>query len=486
MRIDMLLKKRFLVHVLMLVCAVGSFAQPNNKTSDWGSYAKEGGVKSMDWIIIFTDKVWGYRADGYEGSYYSFSNIKTPQELAWVFNSNDHHVDDNTFTDLLLYSERRGVYIELAGDIDLQNYYWQGKGTKSRYYFINGNGHTIKNIHLIGSGSTSDNGNYGFFSDAEDIVFYNVNFEFSSVTTAGTSTNFEKSHKEVSDRNGLLIGNCTGCARFYNVNVKLNSDYTSTKSYVGGLAGFVGGRTAVQNTNVELNGKISAASSVGGFVGRTAYIVAENSSVKCGNKGGLETSGNYMGSFTSALSSTAASNFTDCKAENMSLKANSRCGGLIGDLTSTNTTFSNCSFDGAIESNYAVGGMVAVTSNANVTVKNCGVSVREKSGKWPNYFAGIIGNMGADASSCTDKLTVSGFSMGSDATKLTYKSNSSIGGCVAYACSGATINVNGFSLKNIVFEGDSCLGGVVGYSKSANKITVSNSDISNVSIVGKK
>ena len=163
MRIDMLLKKRFLVHVLMLVCAVGSFAQPKDRTSDWGSYASEGGVKSMEWVIIFTDKVWGYRADGYEGSYYSFSNIKTPQELAWVFNSNDHHVDDNTITDLLLYHERRGVYIELAGDIDLQNYYWQGKGTTKRFYFINGNGHTIKNIHLIGSGSTSDNGTLQLF-----------------------------------------------------------------------------------------------------------------------------------------------------------------------------------------------------------------------------------------------------------------------------------------------------------------------------------
>jgi len=488
MKIDMFLKKRFLVHVLMLVCAVGAFAQPNDKTSDWGSYAKKGDVKSMEWVIIFTDKVWGYRADGYEGSYYSFSNIKTPQELAWVFNSNDHHVDDasiwtEVFTGIEL--ERRGVYIELAADIDMNNYYWQGKGTTKRFYFINGNGHTIKNIHLIGSGDSSDNGNYGFFSDAEDIVFYNVNFEFSSVTTAGTSTNFEKSHKEVSDRNGLLIGNCTGCARFYNVNVKLNSDYTSTKSYVGGLAGFVGGRTAVQNTNVELNGKISAASSIGGFVGRTAYIVAENSSVKCGNKGGLETSGNNLGSFTSALSSTATSTLTSCKAENMSLKANSRCGGLIGDLTSTNVTFSNCSFDGAIESNYAVGGMVAVTSNANVTVKNCGVSVREKSGKWPNYFAGIIGNMGADASSCTDKLTVNGFSMGSDATNLTYSSNKSIGGCVAYACKGATINVSGLALKNLVFQGEH-LGGIVSDFESSNKIFVSNSDISNVSMVGTK
>lgn len=486
MRIDMLLKKRFLVHVLMLVCAVGAFAQPNDKTSDWGRYAEAGGVKCMDWVIIFTDNVWGYRADGNEGSYYSFSNITRPEELAWVFNSNNHHVDDsNTFLEL-----RRGVYVELAADIDLQDYYWQGKGTTKRYYFINGNGHTIKNIHLIGSGSTSDNGNYGFFSDAEDIVFYNVNFEFSSVTTAGTSTNFEKSHKEVSDRNGLLIGNCTGCARFYNVNVKLNSDYTSTKSYVGGLAGFVGGRTAVQNTNVELKGKITAKSYAGGFVGKSAFIVAENSSVKAlSSDCSIETStseGQSLGSFVGSLSSNQTSSLTNCKSQGLLLKGYTLTGGLIGDLTDSKITFSGCSFDGRIETTYSTGGFVGATVNADISVKNgCWVSIGEKSDKWSNYVGGIIGKMGANETSCSDKLTVSGFSMGSDATTLTYKSNKSIGGCVAYACKGATINVSGLTLKNLVFQGE-YLGGVVGDFESSNKISVSNSDISNVSMVGTK
>ena len=237
MRIDMLLKKRFLVHVLMLVCAVGAFAQPKDRTSDWGRHTSKSGV-DCQWFL-FADHTDLYRADGRASDYYYFGNITKPEQLAWVFNNNDHHVDDDRIKNIFgINIESSGVYIELNSDIDLQKYYWQGKGTTKRFYFINGNGHTIKNIHLIGSGSTSDNGNYGFFSDAEDIVFYNVNFEFSSVTTAGTSTDFEKSHKEVSDRNGLLIGNCTGCARFYNVNVKLNSNYSSTKSNVGGLAGY--------------------------------------------------------------------------------------------------------------------------------------------------------------------------------------------------------------------------------------------------------
>lgn len=464
MRIDMLLKKRFLVHVLMLVCAVGAFAQPNSNR-EW-AYAENGkGVETGDIRYAYgADSVTQYR-------YHHYHNITKPEQLAWVFNSDERHVDDENIGS----GDNGNIFIHIDADLDMQRYYWVGKGSAKRRYYIDGQGHTIKNIHLAGWGDTSNNVYYGFFSEAKEIVFYNINFEFSSVYNSNI----------VADKNGLLVGNCVDGARFRRVNVKLNSNYTSTKNYVGGLAGFVGGKTIINYTNVELNGKISAASSIGGFVGRTASIVAENSSVKCGNKGGLETSGNYMGSFTSALGSTVESTFTDCKAENMSLKANSRCGGLIGDLTSTSTTFSNCSFDGAIESNYAVGGMVAVTSNANVTVKNCGVSVKEKSGKWPNYFAGIIGNMGADASSCTDKLTVNGFSMGSDATNLTYSSNKSIGGCVAYACKGATINVSGLALKNLVFQGEH-LGGIVGDYESSNKISVSNSDISNVSMVGTK
>ncbi|SDF45177.1 hypothetical protein SAMN05216518_10764 [Bacteroidales bacterium KHT7] len=612
MRIDMLLKKRFLVHVLMLVCAVGSFAQPQDRTSDWGSYAREGGVKSMEWVIIFTDKVWGYRADGYEGRYYSFSNIKTPEELAWVFNSKDHHVDDasiltEVFTGLEL--ERRGVYIELAADIDMNNYYWQGKGTTKRFYFINGNGHTIKNIHLIGSGSTSDNGNYGFFSDAEDIVFYNVNFEFSSVSTSNSSTSFEKKHKEVVDKNGLLIGNCTGSARFYNVNVKLNSDYTSTKGYVGGLAGFVGGRTAVQNTNVLLNGKMSANNRVGGFVGSTpnietanssvilnsdiassgefagglagsvgeraavqntnvelngkltasqyaggfvggtsynfeaanssvilnsdiassgefagglvgsvsnkailsnvnvymdgtisAYqhaggfigytksVEATNSSVKSvGSNSGISIENSFAGSFVGRQSTAVKSTYTNCHSEGLHLKGIARTGGLIGQLDNSDVTFSNCSFKGGITSDYVVGGFVALTLNASVTIKdNCSVEIDEISGKWPSYFAGGVGKFG-DKSHLDGKLVIDGFSMG-DATKSrTYKTDASysMAGCVAWMASNTELSVNNFSLKNVVFEGSS-LGAVVGEYYSTNKITISNSDISNVSMVGTK
>ncbi|MBR6367429.1 MAG: hypothetical protein IKR89_03565 [Bacteroidaceae bacterium] len=552
MRIDMLLKKRFLVHVLMLVCAVGAFAQPKDRTSDWGSHTSYTSGYGVDcqWFL-FADHTDLYRADGRASDYYSFSNITTPRQLAWVFNNNDHHVDDDRIKSLFgINIESSGVYIELAADIDMNNYYWQGKGTTKRFYFINGKGHTIKNIHLIGSGDSSDNGNYGFFSDAEDIVFYNVNFEFSSVTTAGTSTNFEKSHKEVSDRNGLLIGNCTGCARFYNVNVKLNSDYTSTKSYVGGLAGYVGvraavqntnvllngkmsanihaggfvgstkniesanssvilnsdiassgkcagglagsvgERAAVQNTNVELNGKITAKSYAGGFVGKSAFIVAENSSVKAlSSDCSIETStseGQSLGSFVGSLSSNQTSSLTNCKSQGLLLKGYTLTGGLIGDLTDSKITFSGCSFDGRIETTYSTGGFVGATVNADISVKNgCWVSIGEKSGKWSNYVGGIIGKMGANETSCSDKLTVSGFSMGSDATTLTYKSNKSIGGCVAYACKGATINVSGLALKNLVFQGE-YLGGVVGDFESSNKISVSNSDISNVSMVGTK
>lgn len=489
MRIDMLLKKRFLVYVLMLVCVVGAFAQPNNRKEDWGRHTTSYGV-DCQWFL-FADHTDLYRADGRASDYYYFGNITKPEQLAWVFNNNDHHVDDDRIKSIFgINIESSGVYIELNSDIDLQKYYWQGKGTTKRFYFINGKGHTIKNIHLIGSGSTSDNGNYGFFSDAEDIVFYNVNFEFSSVTTAGTSTNFENSHKEVSDRNGLLIGNCTGCARFYNVNVKLNSDYTSTKSYVGGLAGFVGGRTAVQNTNVELNGKITAKSYAGGFVGKSAFIVAENSSVKAlSSDCSIETStseGQSLGSFVGSLSSNQTSSLTNCKSQGLLLKGYTLTGGLIGDLTDSKITFSGCSFDGRIETTYSTGGFVGATVNADISVKNgCWVSIGEKSDKWSNYVGGIIGKMGANETSCSDKLTVSGFSMGSDATTLTYKSNKSIGGCVAYACSGATINVSGLTLKNLVFQGE-YLGGIVGDFESSNKISVSNSDISNVSMVGTK
>lgn len=465
----MLLKKRFLVHVLMLVCAVGAFAQPNSNR-EWASAENGRGVETGDYRYAYgADSVTQYR-------YHHYHNITKPEQLAWIFNSEDKHVDDENIGS----GDLGNIFIHIDADLDMQRFYWVGKGSAKRRYYIDGQGHTIKNIHLAGWGNTSNNVYYGFFSEAKEIVFYNINFEFSSVLNSNI----------VADKNGLLVGNCVDGARFRRVNVKLNSNYTSTKNYVGALAGYVGGKTIIDYTNVDLKGKITAKSYAGGFVGKSAFIVAENSSVKAlSSDCSIETStseGQSLGSFVGSLSSNQTSSLTNCKSQGLLLKGYTLTGGLIGDLNYSKITFSGCSFDGRIETTYSTGGFVGATVNADISVKDgCWVSIGEKSGKWSNYVGGIIGKMGANETSCSDKLTVNGFSMGSDATTLTYKSNKSIGGCVAYACSGATINVSGLTLKNLVFQGE-YLGGVVGDFESSNKISVSNSDISNVSMVGTK
>lgn len=483
MRIDMLLKKRFLVHVLMLVCAVGAFAQPNNRKEDWGSHADGTGVKyELKWKDA-------YKADGVtQVRYHHYYNVTKPEQLAWIFNNWDKHVDDDNVGN----DEYQGIFIQLAADIDMDKYYWVGKGSKNRFYYIDGSireheigGYTIKNIHLIGSGDTSNNGNLGFFSEAGDIVFYNVNFSFSSVTTSGTNT-FESNHKEVSDKNGLLVGNCTGNARFRRVGVTVSSDFPSSKSYAGVLAGYVENKANVAYTDVLLNGKISAYQYAGGFVGFAKSVDATNSSVKSsGSNGGISIVNSYAGSFVGMLRTAVKSTFTNCHSEGLHLVGMARTAGLVGQMENSDVTFSNCSFKGGITSKYLVGGIVALTYNANVTIKdNCSVEIDEISGKWPSYFAGAVGNFG-DSSHPNGKLVIDGFSMGDATKRRTYKTDAShsMAGCVAWMASNTELSVNNFSLKNVVFEGSS-LGAVVGEYYSTNKITISNSEVSNVVMVG--
>lgn len=133
MRIDMLLKKRFLVHVLMLVCAVGAFAQPNYNT-EW-AYAENGkGVKTGDFRYAYgADSVTQYR-------YHHYHNITKPEQLAWIFNSEDKHVDDENIGP----GDLGNIFIHIDADLDMQRFYWVGKGSANRRYYIDGQGHTIK------------------------------------------------------------------------------------------------------------------------------------------------------------------------------------------------------------------------------------------------------------------------------------------------------------------------------------------------------
>jgi hypothetical protein len=271
-----------------------------------------------------------------------------------------------------------------------------------------------------------------------------------------------------------------------NSSVKLNSDFATSEEFAGGLVGYVVNKANISAVNVQLKGTLSAYQYAGGFVGYAASVNAANSSVKAVGSNSVISVGNcYIGSFAGKQSTAVKSTYTNCHSEGLHLKGKARTGGLIGQLDNSDVTFSNCSFKGAVTSDFVVGGFVALTLNASVTIKdNCSVEIDENSGKWPSYFAGGVGNFG-DKSHLDGKLVIDGFSMGDATKRRTYKTDASysMAGCVAWMASNTELSVNNFSLKNVVFEGSS-LGAVVGEYYSTNKITISNSEVSNVVMVG--
>ena len=230
------------------------------------------------------------------------------------------------------------------------NYYWVGKGSQNRIYYIDGSihenavgGYTIRNIHLRGSGVTTNNRYYGFFSDAKDIVFYNVNFEFSSVNN----------DKIVGDKNGLLIGNCVGNARFRRVNVTLNSDFATSYNYTGGLAGYVAKKLTVDYTTLTVNGVISGREYVGGCAGFAQNISSTETSVIANKtindkESGFSASNTYVAGFVGRLNGNYTSSLKDCKSEVLSLSGNARVAGFFGEVSSANVTFTGCSFKASV------------------------------------------------------------------------------------------------------------------------------------------
>ncbi|WP_155994228.1 hypothetical protein [Bacteroides sp. Ga6A1] len=465
----------------MLVCAVGAFAQPRYN-DDWGKHARQGGV------ICDQKERNAEMADGVTMvRYHHYYNVKTAEELAWIFSNADRHVDDDKVDKDK--NEYEGIFIQLAADIDMGNYYWVGKGSQNRIYYIDGSihehavgGYTIRNIHLRGSGVTTNNRYYGFFSDAKDIVFYNVNFEFSSVNN----------DKIVGDKNGLLIGNCVGNARFRRVNVTLNSDFATSYNYTGGLAGYVAKKLTVDYTTLTVNGVISGKNYVGGCAGFAQNISSTETSVIANKtindkESGFSASNTYVAGFVGRLNGNYTSSLKDCKSEVLSLSGKARVAGFFGEVISANVTFTGCSFKGGINSNFAVGGYVAITENASITVKDCSVTLNEKSGTWPSFVGGIVGNLGPkEGVVYSDKLIVDNFTMGDAQKRYSYKIENNIyaaAGCVAFMAKGTELQVNRLSLKNIELNGE-CLGAVVGKCTSDNTITISNSEVSNVVMVG--
>ena len=231
---------------------------------------------------------------------------------------------------------------------------------KSLNGILNGNGHTISNLHLTNNQGLI-NTLYGTLKD-----LYVNNFTQNNDTSTG-----------------LILTSSTGSV-IENVHLK-NVSIVKTKSgYGGGLVNYATS-SVIRNcsvTNIEINANID------GIVD-TMYI------------GGL-------------MGCSNGSSIENCYVQSLKINdtqaTTSGIGGIVGSINNTMNTIKNCYSEGKIISkNMNVGGIAGRVQNPNTIIENCYSKVDISSTN--NYIGGIVGihtstSTSTIASNITNNLSI--------------------------------------------------------------------------------
>ncbi|MBR1864486.1 MAG: hypothetical protein IJ806_10410 [Ruminococcus sp.] len=209
-------------------------AQPIDPSA-WEKYCYTGQIKELaDEEYIKNSRTTGYFDYG-EGVFYDFK-VTTPEELAsavyFVNCVNDQG------------GEKPQVAIELENDIDLEGYEWAPMGWSAAGIdyeftgFIQGNGHTIKNMAITDDFSYS----VGFIGKAYYANIYDLHFENAVVSgsNAGVIIGYDRwSYLQNCSCTGTTSGNLAGTMVGYSLDTEFGTceeDVTANGEKLGRLS----------------------------------------------------------------------------------------------------------------------------------------------------------------------------------------------------------------------------------------------------------
>ncbi|MFA6038127.1 MAG: GLUG motif-containing protein [Legionellales bacterium] len=201
------------------------------------------------------------------------------------------------------------AYFELENDIDCTNYYFFPIGSNSDPFTgtINGHGYTISNLSII----KPDAENIGLFSATEDASITNLNLENANI--------------EGIEAVGILIGKDRGNTNISNINASGQVTAGSESRYIGGLVGYAGLHSIINDILLNINVKADPMSSesIGGLLGHGYQVTVEDVHVN-GEVTGKENVGGLIGSLYSYDNIYNTST-------NVKVSGVINTGGLIGD-----------------------------------------------------------------------------------------------------------------------------------------------------------
>jgi len=341
-----------------------------------------------------------------------------------------------------LYNIRKnltGKY-KLANDIVLKEV-WQPVGTEEKPFngVLDGDGHTIKNLHILCNEEYEYNRAALFGCIGRIGVAKNLNIE---VGEDGITTMYEEKYAAIvaADNYGK-IENCNvsgtvtateyvgGIAarnygRIENVSADVN---LSNECAVGGIAACNSGSIR----NAEVRGNISSAGSyVGGIVGENIGYVNEGTANKISVKGE-----NYVGGIVGCGGAVYSTTFSG------TVEGNCYVGGISGQYTNV----VNSSVEGTVTGNGDIGGIVGHNSGKNIT----GCSFKgDIEGDIDSAYSvgGIAGYISGEVTNCYAETNI-----------VAYES---VGGIVGYSEG----NITDSNAVVTISAGGEKIGGIAGYS----------------------
>lgn len=336
---------------------------------------------------------------------------------------------------------------KLTADINLNGYEWTGKKLPKGATF-DGNGHTISNFKI------KRGTNYvGFFSSVVGSVVKGVKFENVTVDTTlnfdyvgivagvvdnGTilSTTINKASINYTGTTtanfaGGIVGYCSKRSALVAYNTINNITISGNIKYVGGLAGYIGQNTSLQNSNVA-GGTLSGNAFVGGLVGQNDGLIAGCTANININNSYSNASASYIGGLVGAncnqiISYTENSNKTISQANVSITISNSSSSHIyyVGGIAGYNrysSLINECLAQGNDES-------IKVSSNAGIV-----------------NIGGIVGLNAGNVTNCINKMSGIGSTVSNviSAGLVGQNTQGSITGCLT------TANVFGDDIGGLV------------------------------------
>ena len=349
-----LLTKRdiyFVVVFILSLLFVSTFFYGGQKVEDEVSYGATTPTSSTSWTASSSYYDTDWSGSGTASSPYL---ITTPAELAGLA----YRVDAGT-----TYS---GKYFRQTANLNLRAHYWDPIGDYESFSgYYDGGGHTITNLIIDHSSSSTTITGLGLFSDTAGATIKNITIASSYIATY------------VSSDLGFIVG-CANYSIIENCHTaSSNLIYVSKDDYVinaGGIAGMVQLSTIIRGcsnaTDIEVAKNSSSKGSVAGGI---CGFALDSEIIDCYNEGEITSSDcddlDLLQSIGGICGYVYKITFNGCY--NKGFINGDRCaGGIVGQIDNGLCIITNCYNIGAVNGYYA-GGIVALVRDGEDSITNC-------------------------------------------------------------------------------------------------------------------